>query len=81
MSLGFNLCNSDANSTWCVLKKPNPYPKVANIMFALRHEIIIFVTYLEPKGPTNASVTSNHGPRTIFITRTISCPLGQVKRP
>ena len=22
----------------------------------------------------NASVTSNHGPRTIFITRTISCP-------
>ena len=23
---------------------------------------------------TDASVTSNHGPRTIFITRTISCP-------
>ena len=22
----------------------------------------------------NASVTANHGPRTIFITRTISCP-------
>ena len=37
---------------------------------------------VDPHEFTNASVTSNHCPRTIFITRTISCPLqGRVKRP